>query len=80
MTSVSSYKIYSTNCCQTLIKIAIYASLSRGSVRGNYKCSCGQDLAETEMEFVGVEKNDGGRIPSGGFDNFKIPEFLRKTS
>lgn len=80
MTSVSGYKIYSTRCCQTLIKIAIYASLSRESAHNNYKCSCGKNLAETEMEFVGVEKNDGGQIPSGGFDNFKIPDFLRMKS
>lgn len=80
MTSVIGYKIYSTRCCQTPIKIAIYASLSRGPAHGNYKCSCGRNLADTEMEFVGMEKNDGGQIPSGGFDDFKIPDFLRKKS
>ena len=82
MTSVSGYKIYLTRCCQTPIKIAIYASLSREPAHKNYKCSCGKNLAETdtEMEFVGLEKNDGGQIPSGGFDDFKIPDFLRRKS
>jgi hypothetical protein len=80
MTSVIGCKIYSTRCCQTPIKIAIYASLSREPAHSNYKCSCGKNPAVTEMEFVGMEKNDGGQIPSGGFDDFKIPDFLRKKS
>ena len=79
MTSVSGYKIYSTNCCQAYIKIAVYASLSRKAARSQYKCICGKNISTSEMELERTERNDGGQIPSGGFDDFQLPEFSGKT-
>jgi hypothetical protein len=82
MTSISSYRVYRTKCCNDVFEEPIYASSNQNTVFcyiEKINCLCGEEYSKKQLEYVGIKRMRIDGFKSTGKDNIQIPEYMWKN-
>lgn len=77
MTSISSYRIYKTQCCNTEVKVANYASTNASTVFVKPICDCKKTTSLDDCILIRIEIPKAYQRGDVGVDNYELPSFLK---
>jgi len=78
MTSISSYRIYKTKCCDSEIRIANYASSNASTIFTTLLCNCKETTSVDELELIRIDMPSKYKLGDGGVNNYELPFFVKR--